>query len=175
VPFPFFCSFGDPELVEAVRRGRREEFAAKGFLWGTEIPDPQSPATFAAAKLRWSWPEGSLHAQLRQLYRDLLAARRQWPALRDRQGMTARVIGNEDPDEPQPTGQPPVLVLKRGGDSGLLAVANLTAESVAFPPLELGSGRLLLSTEDVRYGGNRRADQALERLLPCELAVFGRS
>jgi len=171
-PFPFFCSFGDPELVEAVRRGRREEFAAKGFLWGTEIPDTQNPETFAAAKLRWSWPEGSLHAQLRQLYRDLLAARRQWPALRDRQGMTARVIGNDDPDGPEPNGQPPVLVLQRGGDSGLVAVANLTAQSVAFPPLELRSARLLLSTEDVRYGGSRRVDRLLERLFPYELALF---
>ncbi len=83
-PFPFFCSFGDADLIEAVRRGRREEFAALSFQWGTEIPDPQSPDTFAAAKLGWSWPEGSPQAQLRRLYRDLLAARRRWPALRDR-------------------------------------------------------------------------------------------
>ncbi|MGW8257995.1 MAG: malto-oligosyltrehalose trehalohydrolase, partial [Thermoguttaceae bacterium] len=40
--FPFFCSFDDPVIVEAVRRGRREEFAALAFKWGTDIPDPQS-------------------------------------------------------------------------------------------------------------------------------------
>ena len=36
------------------------------FEWKAEIPDPQGPETFAAAKLRWAWPEGSPHAQLRQ-------------------------------------------------------------------------------------------------------------
>ena len=30
-PFQYFTSHGDPELVEAVRRGRREEFAAFGW------------------------------------------------------------------------------------------------------------------------------------------------
>ena len=61
-PFPYFCSFGDADLVEVVRRGRREEFAAMAFAWGAEIPDPQSPETFAAAKLAWAWPEGSPQA-----------------------------------------------------------------------------------------------------------------
>ena len=33
-PFPFFSSFSDPQLIEAVRRGRREEFAALEFECG---------------------------------------------------------------------------------------------------------------------------------------------
>ena len=173
-PFPFFCSFGDPQLVEAVRQGRREEFAEKGFLWGTEIPDPQSPETFAAAKLRWSWPEGSSHAKLRRLYQDLLAARREWPALCDRRQTAARVIGGEDPDGRERGGPPAVLVLQRGGDSGVLAVANLAAQSVAIPPLELAGRRLLLGTEHARYGGARSADRPLEQLLPYEMLVFGK-
>ena len=96
-PFPFFCSFSDAGLIEAVRRGRREEFAALRFDWSTEIPDPQSPETFLSAKLAWSWPEGSLQAKHRRLYQDLLAARRQWPALRDREHTNARLI-NPDLD-----------------------------------------------------------------------------
>ena len=39
-PFPFFCSFGDPELVEAVREGRKKEFDA--FAWQGEVPDPRA-------------------------------------------------------------------------------------------------------------------------------------
>ena len=69
-PFPFFCSFGDPELVEAVREGRKKEFEA--FAWQGEVPDPQAEETFASAKLSWSWPEGTPRAGLRRLYRDLL-------------------------------------------------------------------------------------------------------
>ncbi len=164
-PFPFFCSFGDPALIEAVRRGRREEFASLAFAWKVEVPDPQDPQTFAAAKLAWAWPEGSAQAQLRQLYADLLAARRQWPALRDRHQTVARLI----PALPSPsergaggTGlvtanpcKPAILVLERGGPDGLLAVANLTPQAAPLAAIEHGGGKLLLSTEDVRYGGIR--------------------
>ena len=97
------------------------------FRWGSEIPDPQDPETFAAAKLAWAWPEGSSHAQLRQLYQDLLAARRRWPALRDRRHTHARLLNDSGDGR---DGQPALLVLQRGGDDGLLAVANLTAQSV---------------------------------------------
>ncbi|MFC1970861.1 malto-oligosyltrehalose trehalohydrolase, partial [Chloroflexota bacterium] len=48
-PFPYFVSHNDPELIEAVRKGRREEFLA--FDWQGEIPDPQDESTFLSAKL----------------------------------------------------------------------------------------------------------------------------
>ena len=171
-PFPFFCSYNDAGLAEAVRRGRREEFAAMHFEWTTEIPDPQSPATFAAARLAWSWPEGSSDARLRQLYQDLLAARRTWPALCDRRSTTARVVHNpglEDRDE-----RSAVLVLNRGGENGLVALANLAPKAVSFPPLDLGGRRVILSTEDVQYGGSRPAGGLSGELLPYELLVFGK-
>jgi maltooligosyltrehalose trehalohydrolase len=203
-PFPYFCSFDDPALIEAVRRGRREEVAAIRFEKGIEIPDPQSPETFAAAKLSWSWPEGSPQAQLRQLYQDLLAARRQWPALRDRRHTSARLVSTamwHDHSRPcklpataegdAETGtvegglkadtaeggcatRPTILLLERGGDHGrLLAVANLTAQTVPLAALELGEADLLLSTEDVRYGGDRRNDHSREKMFPHELLIFG--
>ncbi len=53
--FPFFCSFSDGRLIEAVRRGRREELKSVKFDWKHEPPDPQSPKTFEEAKLSWSW------------------------------------------------------------------------------------------------------------------------
>ena len=51
-PFPFFCSFGDPAVIEAVRRGRREEFAALAFQWGVEIPDPQDAGNLCRGQAR---------------------------------------------------------------------------------------------------------------------------
>ena len=45
-PFPYFISHSDPELIEAVRRGRRAEFAA--FGWQGETPDPQDAKDFSA-------------------------------------------------------------------------------------------------------------------------------
>ena len=48
-PFPYFVSHSELELIEAVRKGRREEFAT--FKWQGELPDPQDEATFMQAKL----------------------------------------------------------------------------------------------------------------------------
>jgi maltooligosyltrehalose trehalohydrolase len=148
-PFPFFCSFDDPIIVEAMRRGRRQEFADLAFRWGSDIPDPQDPKTFAAAKLGWEWPEGSAHAQLRRLYQDLLAARRQLAALRDRRHTIARLLNDSSSDNPA------ILVLQRGGEGGLSAVANLTMKTMSIADLKLGSRKVLLSTEDACYGGSR--------------------
>jgi maltooligosyltrehalose trehalohydrolase len=49
-PFQYFIEHGNSDLVEAVRRGRRREFAH--FGWKAEdIPDPQDPATFDRSRL----------------------------------------------------------------------------------------------------------------------------
>ena len=165
-PFPFFCSFDDPAIVEAVRRGRRQEFAALAFRWGTDIPDPQAPETFAAAKLGWAWSEGSSHALLRRLYQDLLAARRRWAAMRDWRHAVARLLNDSGSDNR------PLLVLERGGKGRLSAVANLTMEPQSIAMMELGDRSLLLSTEDPRYGGSRTEVQSKGQILPHELLVF---
>jgi maltooligosyltrehalose trehalohydrolase len=73
-PFPYFCSFGDPGLSEAVERGRLAEFA--DFAWSGAIPGPNAEATFRSAILSWNWPTGSNRAQLREWYRWLLELRR---------------------------------------------------------------------------------------------------
>jgi maltooligosyltrehalose trehalohydrolase len=171
-PFPFFCSFYDAGLIEAVRNGRRKEFADMEFDWSMEIPDPQSPETFLSAKLFWAWPEGSLQAKHRLLYQDLLTARRQWPALRDREHTKARLINPELEDQNDPSS---ILLLERGGENALLAVANLSDKTAMPPALVLSGKHVLLCTEDVRYGGSRLDSLSLDRLLPYELLVLGGS
>jgi len=169
-PFPFFCSFQDESLIEAVRKGRRSEFEGLQFEWGDDIPDPQSPETFAAAKLSWDWPRATRQLGLRRLYQTLLRARQSWPALRDRRRATARVVWGERPGA---TGQPdPLLRLQRCGEPPLVAWANLGPRPV---PLEHGEPQHvpLLSTEDSRFGGERQPAAAVETLHPFELAIFG--
>jgi len=78
-PFQFFVSHADPALIEAVRQGRREEFAA--FGWQGDIPDPQDEATFRRCRLdHGAAREGPARA-LRAWYRELLRLRRQTPAI----------------------------------------------------------------------------------------------
>ena len=74
-PFQYFTSHGDPDLVEAVRKGRREEF--DDFTWQGEPPDPHDEETFRRSKLTRKGDQS-----LRHLYRQLFKLRRAHPALR---------------------------------------------------------------------------------------------
>jgi maltooligosyltrehalose trehalohydrolase len=78
-PFQYFVSHGDAELIEAVRRGRAQEFAQ--FSWQGGIPDPQSDQTFVRSKLNWNLQSAGKHKVLRRFYQELLRLRRELPAL----------------------------------------------------------------------------------------------
>jgi maltooligosyltrehalose trehalohydrolase len=81
-PWQYFTDHTDPAIAEAVREGRRSEFAAHG--WDkAEVPDPQDPRTFEGSRLRWSELSHDPHARLLQWYRDLIRLRRHHPDLRD--------------------------------------------------------------------------------------------
>ena len=75
--------------------------------------------------------------------------------------------------ESAPATGPGILVLERGGEEGVRAVANLTGRAISLAGLELGGGDLLLSTEDERYGGARRHDHSRNESFPHELLIFG--
>ena len=79
-PFLYFIEHGDPELIEAVRAGRKREFEAIGKL--EEQIDPQAEETFRRCIIDWSRRDTESGAQLLSLYRDLLALRRDEPALK---------------------------------------------------------------------------------------------
>jgi maltooligosyltrehalose trehalohydrolase len=80
-PFLYFIEHGDPELVEAVRKGRRREFEALGLAAAAQL-DPQSEETFARVKLDWERREAADGALLLALYTDLLSLRREEPTLK---------------------------------------------------------------------------------------------
>ena len=74
-PFQFFTDHDDPFIAQATRDGRKEEFASFTAFSGTEVPDPQDPATFERSKLR---PEGG-DADLLAFYTGLVRLRRGLP------------------------------------------------------------------------------------------------
>jgi maltooligosyltrehalose trehalohydrolase len=81
-PFQYFTSHEDPELGDAVSRGRRSEFVE--FGWDpANVPDPQSEDTFLASKLRWDELEQEPHAEMLAWYRDLIHLRKLRPELSD--------------------------------------------------------------------------------------------
>lgn len=78
-PFVFFTNHGDPGLIEAVRKGRKEEFAQ--FRWQGEPLDPQDEATFQRSKLQHGLKEQPAHRALLKFYRELLRLRKTVPSL----------------------------------------------------------------------------------------------
>ena len=103
-PFQYFIDHGDRDLIEAVRRGRREEFSA--FDW-TEVPDPDAAETFARSRPVFPDTETPLF----RWYTRLIQCRKTIPALgpatnpgpscrvRPHQDQQALVIHRPGPDE----------------------------------------------------------------------------
>lgn len=163
-PFPYFSDFGDDDLRAAVRRGRREEFAS--FVWRDDVPDPFAEATFTAARLTWTWPEGTPRAGLRRLYHDLLKLRRSQPGLRDDRNQQARLLE----DAPHA----PLLRLERGAlPERVTCLFNLGPHTTKLPTDLRGLPRLLQS-EDACYRGEALEPDEAERrwLRPWECFVM---
>ncbi|MEV5977636.1 malto-oligosyltrehalose trehalohydrolase [Streptomyces sp. NPDC052114] len=154
-PWQFFTDHTDPGLAEAVRRGRRREFAAHG--WAEEdIPDPQDPATRERSCLDWSQPTNGRHARLLTWHRDLLRLRRTRGDVTDPDLAAVRVAHDE---------RARWFALRRGD---LRIGVNLGKEPVSVP-LGARHARVLAAWEPVESPG---ADGAL--LLPAEsCAVLG--
>ena len=165
-PFLYFVSHGDPALVESVRQGRRKEFAA--FGWVGDIPDPQSEDTFKRSRLDWSRPSQLRHARLRSLYADLLRLRGTDPALRP--GAAAVKVQHD-----QAAGW--LSIHLSAGTSGLAALFNFAREEASLLLDEAPGFRLVLSTDDTRYGGldrvTTRGDTAV--LPPTSAALYRKS
>jgi maltooligosyltrehalose trehalohydrolase len=136
-PWQFFSRFPDPGLQQAVRDGRRAEFADHGWSDADEVPDPNAESTFTDSTLDWSEPEQEPHATLLRMHRELIALRRTWPELSDPWLDPVGVDVHE---------QARTLVIARGA---MRVVVNLGPEPVT---LSLGSTitRILLASEPTR-------------------------
>ena len=151
-PWQFFTDHTDPELADAVRRGRRREFAAHG--WSEEdIPDPQDPATRDRSCLDWSEPENGLHARVLAWYRELIALRHTQPDLSDPDLADVKVAHDENARW---------LAFRRGD---VRVAVNLGKEPAAIP-LGTRPARVLAAWEPVQVPG---ADGVLS--LPGESCV----
>jgi len=144
-PFQYFTSHGDPDLIEAVRKGRLEEF--DDFDWEGEPPDPHDERTFQRSKLNWSLAGRGEHASLRRLYKQLLTFRRETPALRR---LDLASIDTHADDE-----RGLLFVLRRAdGDQALIAFNFGPKAQCAEIPFAPANWRALLDT-GAKIEGNR--------------------
>jgi maltooligosyltrehalose trehalohydrolase len=160
-PFLYFIEHGDAELVEAVRRGRAEEFAA--FGWEGEVPDPQSRGSFDASKLQWPLAETEPHRTMLRYYSALIRLRRRIsPILFDRAVTKHAVTGdNEDMVE--------VRCSARG--ESVRMILNFGKRSIELREMaEAGKWRLLLDSADRDWGGPGGLPGAVQ---PRSIALYG--
>lgn len=92
-PFQYFTDHSDPALIEAVRKGRQEEFAS--FEYQGNIPDPQAKETFLCAKLDHNLKRKGKHRILFKLYQELLRMRREIPVLSNLSKNNLEIISYE--------------------------------------------------------------------------------
>jgi maltooligosyltrehalose trehalohydrolase len=156
-PFLYFVSHSDRELIEAVRRGRREEF--RRFDWQGEIPDAQAGETFRRCILDDTRALGGHHKALHDFHAELLRLRRSLPAdTRVSRANFALEFSERDR----------WLAYTRGGEAGktrasedpaILIGLNFSSRpaEIALPPgrnaRNKGNFRLALDSADVRWGG----------------------
>lgn len=73
-PFLYFTSHSDEGLIQAVREGRRLEFAA--FAWKGEPPEPDLAETFIKSKLDIELSHKGPHSEMIDYYKKLIQIRR---------------------------------------------------------------------------------------------------
>jgi maltooligosyltrehalose trehalohydrolase len=153
-PFQYFTSHSDPALIEAVRRGRREEFAA--FAWQGEPPDPADEGVFLRSKLNHALCGEGQQRALFEFYRELLRLRRELPALARLSKEDLEVTGYETEK---------VLFFRRwAGPSEVFVALNFgdAPTSVALPVPE-GFWGIRLDSADRRWLGDGSAIPILLR------------
>jgi maltooligosyltrehalose trehalohydrolase len=162
-PFRYFISHSDPALIEAVRRGRREEFAA--FAWQGEPPEPQDEETFLGSKLNHDLRREGHHRVLFELYQELLRLRKEVPALARLSKEQLEVASYE---------KETVLFFRRwDGESQVFAVFNFNdaRASVALPVPAGRWHRKLDSTDERWQGGGSSVPDLLESEAQIVLAL----
>jgi malto-oligosyltrehalose trehalohydrolase len=159
-PFQYFVSHSDPALVEAVRNGRREEFAA--FESNGDAPDPFSMETFKRCMLDRRRLEEKQHLELWNFYRELIRLRKSLPVLNraDRKSMKVEVMGSAG-----------LWVQYSGEPAGVLIVFNFSDETLTenlnIPP------DLPLVLDSTVFGETRPG--TVETVEPWSFKVFARA
>jgi maltooligosyltrehalose trehalohydrolase len=142
-PFLYFVSHSDPDLIEAVRKGRLEEFA--DFRWMGDPPDPNAEETFQRSKLQHGLKLEGEHKVLLGFYRELLRLRKLFISS---QSLSLIEVLSYDTEK--------VLLIRFGGERRAVATLfhfNRKAGSVTLP-WPPGAWLKELDSAEERWGGH---------------------
>ncbi|MDB5016857.1 MAG: treZ [Mucilaginibacter sp.] len=166
-PFQYFISHSDPDLVEAVRKGRRAEFAA--FHSGQETPDPQAEETFQRSVLNWGETNTKEGRKMLDYYKTLIGLRKQLPALGNLNRKNLEVAF----DEGQQT-----LMLKRWHESQqVCCLMNFSVRQQEMALPDVKSRTKILDSADARWNGtglspDTGSDPTKVKIQPQSLIIY---
>jgi maltooligosyltrehalose trehalohydrolase len=167
-PFQFFTAHPEPDLAEAVRAGRRAEFAAFAS-WQGEVPDPQDVATHQRSTLDRDTAATDAGRARLALVGDLLHARRVHDALGNGRRDLVQTVRADDE----------LLAVIRASEvtPPVLVVANLGAGTARIGVPDPAAWTPLLDTAEITYGGDgtiTTAGGAAVTIPPRSAALLGR-
>jgi maltooligosyltrehalose trehalohydrolase len=145
-PFLYFIDHGDEGLIEAVRQGRKSEFAAFGW---TEVPDPYAQSTFDQSRLQWDKHRSEEQQFLQRWYHALIGLRKSIPALGPgRKKDSLKVLADQ---------KAKVLTIHRTGQTGPQAFIFLSLNENAIKTGIVkpdGQWNLTLDSNAREFGGH---------------------
>lgn len=143
-PFQYFVSHSDEKLVEAVREGRKSEFAS--FNWKGELPDPQSEETFKRSIIDIEKKKRGKHKALFEFYKQLIKLRKEESALKN--------FGRDSVKAQSGMVEKVILLGRTGGVDKLLAFMNFNKEQTKININTTGKWKLILDSSAKEWMGN---------------------
>jgi maltooligosyltrehalose trehalohydrolase len=141
--FMYFVSHTNPELAEAVRKGRKAEFAA--FHAQGEAPDPMAEDTFINSKLQWNLPDEGKHKIMLSFYKELIALRNSLPALHQLNRKLTKAEYNEEQQ---------TLTLYRGAEQErAMVIMNFSKQAQSISNPEISNLQKQFDSAESRWGG----------------------
>lgn len=146
-PFPYFVSYSDPDLAEAVNRGRRQEITCPQGL--DDPPDPREETTRQSAILDHGLRHQGKHRILYEWYKELIKLRGEMLAFMGLSKDRMEVVCLEEES---------TLVVRRWGSEKQVAAIFHFGDTVASVTIPLPHGCWLkrLSSGDERWNGPDR-------------------
>jgi maltooligosyltrehalose trehalohydrolase len=151
-PFQYFVSHTDKELAEAVRKGRKAEFAA--FHAEGEAPDPVSEETFNQSKLQWDLLNDEPHKTMFHYYQALIDLRKHELSLKHLERHQLDAQANESDN---------TLLLRRWyEDEHVLCLMNFSKEQQQMQlPLDGNEWMKIFDSAEPRWKGPKAAEETV--------------
>jgi len=169
-PFMYFVSFSDPNLIQAVREGRKMEF--KAIEWEGHVPDPEAVETFEESRIQWDKRYDGSGAVLLAWYKELIRLRRTTPCLVNLDNKKLKIGGHR--------GENVIYLHRWHSECRLFCLFNLNRdqEKTVTVQLEDGGWYRLLDSAEERWDGpgsatpEELADGMEVTLRPSSLALY---